>query len=366
MMLSDPSTFAPDWFSHPGITINAVLQRRELDINDFSDLASWNQKRTRDLLQGQLKIDADIASTLSKHIGSSPAFWLQRQKDFDSDLQRCANQIKEQQADAFLSNLPIKEMKKHGWLPTASNDLSSILQFFDISGIDDWSAKYEAKEKAVAFRQSPTYSSEPNSTLVWLRQAERAATLVRCGSWDKDKFVSNLTAMRAFAKMKDPAAFLPKLIKLCAECGVAVVFVRAPKGCRASGATQFINADKAMIVLSFRYLSDDHFWFTFFHEAAHLILHDKRALFIEDGSEVTGQEEQEANDFSRNVLVPTQYVPEMESLPSNFRSIVRFALKIGISPGIVVGQLQHAGCLRPNQLNSLKRRFNWDQLALAF
>jgi hypothetical protein len=35
-----------------------------------------------------------------------------------------------------------------------------------------------------------------------------------------------------------------------------------------------ISPNKAMVILSFRYLSDDHFWFTFFHEIAHLLLHN--------------------------------------------------------------------------------------------
>jgi Zn-dependent peptidase ImmA (M78 family) len=112
-------------------------------------------------------------------------------------------------------------------------------------------------------------------------------------------------------------------------------------------------------MLSFRYLSDDHFWFTFFHEAGHLLLHGKKAVFLEGENIVSTKEEQEANDFSARFLVPRQYQAELLRLPVNSLEVIKFGRRIGISPGIVVGQLQHLGRLRQNELNALKRRFKW-------
>jgi Zn-dependent peptidase ImmA (M78 family) len=137
------------------------------------------------------------------------------------------------------------------------------------------------------------------------------------------------------------------------------VILRAPQGCRASGATKFITKDKAMLLLSFRYRSDDHFWFTFFHEAGHLVLHDCSALFIEGANFITTAEEQEADKFSEDLLVPPEFQEEMRELPMEHRKIMRFSKKIGISHGIVVGQLQHADVFPPDKMNFLKTRFVW-------
>ncbi len=68
----------------------------------------------------------------------------------------------------------------------------------------------------------------------------------------------------------------------CAAVGVAVVLVPELPGTRVSGATRWLTPGKALIQLSLRYKSDDQLWFTFFHEAAHVLLHGKRDLFIED------------------------------------------------------------------------------------
>jgi Zn-dependent peptidase ImmA (M78 family) len=107
-----------------------------------------------------------------------------------------------------------------------------------------------------------------------------------------------------------------------------------------------------------RYLSDDQFWFSVFHEAGHLLKHPRR-LFVDAPSMPFNREEEEVNRFAADVLVPAEHRPEMMKLPVNGRAVMRFARKIGIAPGIVVGQLQHAGRLKRQQLNNLKRRYRW-------
>jgi Zn-dependent peptidase ImmA (M78 family) len=138
-----------------------------------------------------------------------------------------------------------------------------------------------------------------------------------------------------------------------------VVILRAPTGCRASGATRFLSAEKALLLLSFRYLSDDHFWFTFFHEAAHLLLHDRQAVFLEGQDGSRAKEEDQANNFAAEMLVPKEFRDQMFNLPVNGFDVIRFAKLVGVSPGIVVGQLQFYGHFTHRQLNNLKRRFGW-------
>ncbi|WP_416208177.1 ImmA/IrrE family metallo-endopeptidase [Halomonas sp.] len=52
-----------------------------------------------------------------------------------------------------------------------------------------------------------------------------------------------------------------------------------------------------MLMLSFRYLSDDHFWFTVFHEIGHLLLHDIADVHIEGMDDEDDVQEQEADFF---------------------------------------------------------------------
>lgn len=117
---------------------------------------------------------------------------------------------------------------------------------------------------------------------------------------------------------------------------------------------------KAIFQLSVRYLRDDSFGFTFFHEAGHLVLHDER-LFLEwsDRRELFSQEEDAANRFAAHLLIPPCAEAAFQALPHEYRSIMRFAKDLSISPGIVVGQLQHRGLMRQDKLNFLKKRYSW-------
>jgi HTH-type transcriptional regulator / antitoxin HigA len=91
-------------------------------------------------------------------------------------------------------------------------------------------------------------------------------------------------------------------------------------------------------------------------------MHGQKALFLEDGSDVSLKEEHEANLFAQNILIPPEARAEFLSLKPNKDSIMKFAVKVGISRGILVGQLQHQGKLEPSQLNFLKRRYSVEDL----
>src|SRR5207249_2328219 len=159
----------------------------------------------------------------------------------------------------------------------------------------------------------------------WLRQGELQAQAVACDPWDEAKFRAVLPTLRRLTRQKDPARFIPELVASCAACGVAVVVLKAPTGCRASGATRFISSEKALLLLSFRYLSDDHFWFTFFHEAGHLLLHNRDALVLEGVDMTSIEKENEADDFAARLLIPDDFRAAMLSLPLNGIQVIRFA-----------------------------------------
>lgn len=357
--------FQPEWMSAPGATIAEILRERRLTPAKFAEIADISQERVRRLLSGREAITIEIAEVLESTIGGSSRFWMAREEQYRGDVARLLDAGSKDAGSVWLSELPIKDMIKLGWISAGSSAeqrISACLDFFGVPDVRSWRERYSDIVSAVSFRTSPTHESQPGSVIAWLRYGEIKSSQVECQRWDRDKFEQTLKSVRRLTREKDPKEFVPELKKKCAECGVVLVVARAPAGCRASGATRFIEPTKAMILLSFRHLSDDQFWFTFFHEAAHLVFHSDRALFLEDGSDVTLNEEDEANQFAQDFLVPPQFRDELDELPLAKRSIARFAKKIGVSPGIVVGQLQHMERLRPSQLNWMKRRFSRDQI----
>jgi len=155
--------------------------------------------------------------------------------------------------------------------------------------------------------------------------------------------------------------------KLCAAAGVAVVFVPELPKTRLSGATRWLTPNKAIIELSVRHKSDDHLWFTFFHEAGHILRHGKTDVFIDEDwkratSNSKNKREREANEFASSLLVPAEALGRFvaENKPKfSAANVRRFASELGIAPGIVVGRLQYEGHIPYSHLNALKQRFKW-------
>ena len=137
---------------------------------------------------------------------------------------------------------------------------------------------------------------------------------------------------------------------------MALAVVRAPKGCPVSGSTRWMDAKRALIILSDRYKTNDQFWFSFFHEAGHLLLHGKRLWFIDVEGQLDDKQEQEADKFATNILIPPQHIPKLLKLSKSEKAIKNFAQEIGISPGIVVGRMQKEKILPWSHLNALKTK----------
>lgn len=359
--MASTQEFRPDWASAPGDTIADILRERDLSEVEFAQRIGHTPEDAKDLLQGRATITIAIARRLGRVLGASVEFWMSRDFQYRQDIARL-RLVHEEAHEEWLVELPVGDMIKLGWLtpvPHPSDEVTACLRFFNVPSVAAWRESYAGLLQMAAFRTSPSFDSRPAAVAAWFRKGEIEAESIDCGPWDAERFEESLTHIRSLTRQKDPSRFIPQLQKCCAESGVAVAVVRAPNGCRASGATRFLTRDKALLMLSFRYLTDDHFWFTFFHEAGHLLLHGDRDLFLEGVDTPSTAQEQEANEFAARTLVPPEFQSAMLDLPLNGREVIRFATRIGVSPGIVVGQLQHLGRFKHKQLNSLKRRFKW-------
>ncbi|MEM1177591.1 MAG: ImmA/IrrE family metallo-endopeptidase [Acidobacteriota bacterium] len=238
------------------------------------------------------------------------------------------------------------------------------MEFFGVATVEAWRQRYE--NPLAAFRASESFDKKQGAVAAWLRKGEVEADLLECEAFNRQSFRATLSEVRRVTNEPEPNIFIPKLQELCAGSGVAVVFAPTPPGCPVSGATRWLTSSKAVLQLSLRYSSNDHLWFTFFHEAAHLLLHGKRLLNLEgidprdDSEEIR---EREANDFARDFLIPPEdafRLGELASRPKVSKIMVRrFAAGIGLAPGIVVGRMQHEGWLEYSHMNDLKVRYRW-------
>jgi hypothetical protein len=294
---------------------------------------------------------------LEKALGTPASFWNNRERRYRERLARHEEKERLKVEVGWLKRFPLLDMIKAGCIQRRENkveQLDELLRYFGVASVRQWKKLYGALDPA--YRKSNAYESKEEACSAWLRWGELKSREIPCAPYEKDGFKSALAKIRALTRT-GPEAFQEQTLALCSAVGVAVVIVRAFPGAPVYGATRWMTPEKALIQLSLRGKYEDHFWFTFFHEAGHILLHGKKGVFIER-NESENQKELEADQFARNFLIPPAAWQKFLST-GNFRStaaVEEFAARIEISPAIVVGRLHHEKHLPHSHLNGLRRR----------
>jgi len=365
MLESEPREFMPDWFSSPADSLLGLMRRRDVPIEAVADVLDGGVETIRRLLSGAQAIDGALAKSISTVVGGSPTFWLKRQANYERALELALSTAFDE-LDNWLECVPAPGSKPRGRLSEAQKiaELRRRLAFYGVSSLRAWHTRYGKMRSETQFRTSQAFSSTDGAVSLWLRRGELEAAMMTTRRWSPERLRESLGNILKLSRIRQPDRFLPKLKALGAEAGVAIVVVRTPEGCRASGASQLISPEKAMVLLSFRHLSDDHFWFTLLHEFGHLLLHGAEA-FVDSDDTYLDDREREANDFAASCIIPPARWEEFANLRYDKESVMRFSVGLGVSPGLVVGQLQHQNAIPRDRLNFLKRRWTWAEIEAA-
>lgn len=360
MSQTSESQFKPDFISPPGETLEEILQTKGMSQSELAERTGRTPKTINEIIKGKLSIGPETALQLERVFSIPASFWNNRQRRYDEYLaQQQEKHLLSKQLE-WSQCFPYKKMAEMGWV-TASNDkieqLKNLLNYFGVASPQAWESYWGGIQ--VSYRKSDKFEADEYALAAWLRKGEEVGHSIDCEIYNEGAFKSTLNEVRKLTVL--PASeFQKNMISLCAKAGVAVAFVRElPK--TASGATRWLSPNKALIQLSLRYKTDDHLWFTFFHEAAHILRHQKKGIFIEGNSHGKSEEENEANRFATEFLIPVSEWKRFDnSRPITKAAIRDFASLLEIAPGIVVGQLQHhLEWLQKSHCNDLKLKLKW-------
>lgn len=349
-----------DYAVAPGETLRDRLAHLGMTQAELAARTGLSTKHVNQILQGVAHISAETAQRLEPVTGISARLWNLLEADYRSTLARLQQRRDLADDVAWLDQLPVKQLIDRGVLPQEPSDkvsrVQQMLAFFGVANVEAWRELW--LQPVASFRRSQSFKADPGAVAAWLRLGEVAAQDLSCKPFDAGELRATLPRLRALT-VEPPERFLARVQALCADVGVAVIVTREVSGARVSGATRWLTPTKALVQLSLRYKTDDQFWFTLFHELAHVLLHGKKDVWIED--EVPGDAgaedplEQEANRVAAEVLIPRQHDRQLRTLRS-LSAVRAFADEVGLAPGIVVGRLHRDGILRYEVGQHLKRR----------
>lgn len=358
-MTEDTNRYVPRRVSPPGSTLLDLLEERGMAQNELADRTGLTPKTINQIVKAKAAITPDTALKLERSLGVPADFWLAREQHYQEWLARSRAEDEQAQAVDWLGKVPVGSLIKTGLVArskTRAEQVGELLRFFGVASPAAWSEVYANPQ--AAFRRSTAFRCDVGATAAWLRMGELQAQVIKCEPYSADRF-RRLVLKGAVPLTRKPFAEVAGALRQsCAGAGVAVALVPGVEGCRASGVARWLSPAKALIQLSDRHKTEDHLWFTFFHEAAHVLLHGKKAVFLDDGGGVSS-EEQEADRFAQDSLVPPRKYAGFRATVTETigRSAVEeFAARIGVAPGIIVGRLHHEGALSFKRLNELKVR----------
>jgi addiction module HigA family antidote len=359
--------YRPDSVSLPGETLQEVLNERQMTQAELAERMGRPKKTINEVIQGKSAITPETALQLERVLGLPAGFWNNLERNYREHEARTEEEERLASSGEWLRKIPIRKMAELGWIEKREDEVGQareLLNFFGIASPERWRDVFELPQ--ASFRHTAAFESGTGSLAAWLRKGALEGQQIECQAFDRDRFRAVLVEARQLTR-EPPGVFSEVLVECCASAGVAVTLVPELPGCRANGATRWLSPRKALIQLSLRYRWADVFWFSFFHEAAHVLLHGKREVFIEGEDGVPGeaveQKEREADRFAAQHLIPPGALerlrPHAQAERLSKSRVQAFANEMGIHPGIVVGRLQHEGWLPHTHLNGLRIRLAW-------
>ena len=366
-MATEVNQYRPDYAVPPGWVLEEELKAKGMSQAELARRCGRSAKLISDIIGGKAPIEPETAIQFDRVLGGGPDIWLRMESTYRLRLAQQLEAEKAAESAAWAKTFPTKELAARNLIvkpSSAADAVTKLLSFFGVALVDAWRVKYGSAH--VAYRHSPSFESDDAALSTWIRLGEIEAEGARYPDYNEAAFKRALRGIRSLTQMGTIQA-LTDAQNLCNQSGVVLSVVKPLPKTALSGAAWWLSPRKAVIQLSARHMTDDHLWFSLFHEAAHLLLHSKKDVFIDVANDkgtknrIT-EADAEADAWAADFLVPrTDWEQFVASAPFTESAVRLFAERQGIAPGVAVGRLQHEGHLAWNQLNGLKVRLQWEK-----
>lgn len=331
----------------PGVFIKEELEARGWTQEDLVDILGRDSKLVSDIVNAKRSITPETAAALGEAFGTGGEYWMNLQTSYQLWQTKPRNGDIARRAKIY-AKAPIKLMVRRNWIEDSENvDVleRQILYFYGISNLN------EEPSIPVAARTGTAYYEELSlEQRAWLFRVRHLATAVSAKKFTESRLNSGLKRLRALSEYAEEPRRVPAVL---ADAGVRFLIVEHLPRTKIDGVCFWLNETSPVVALSFRYNRIDWFWHTLMHEMKHVANRDGLRDLITLDSDLMSpkndpgddrpEREKAADKYAADFLVPSaelgNFMARCRPLYSTDK-IVRFAARIHVHPGIVVGQLQ--------------------------
>ncbi|OGF47066.1 MAG: addiction module antidote protein, HigA family [Candidatus Firestonebacteria bacterium RIFOXYA2_FULL_40_8] len=342
----------------PGEHIREEIETRGWSVEEFADRLCLSAKHVSEILNDKKPISIETAKLLSEVFGTSAQFWMNLYTNYIFSKTQDTESNKEVILKARVYEImPISDMVKKGWIEkpeTTAELLTCVKKIWGTDIINDILKEIHRKSLP-AFRKTEKDAFSYNYSQTWLKVAENISGHYKVPLYNPKAFEELCERGHEYTLKENG---IEAFIKEVNKSGVKFFVLPHLTKTYIDGAV-FMDKGNPVIVYTGRYDRIDNFWFTFIHEAGHVIkhLHKEKDAFIDDLSKISGEKEKEADEYSKEKLKITEILAKFDQdSPTRVAWISSTSSLFQISPAIIVGALQHAGKIsyRSKMLNSLK------------
>lgn len=318
---------------HPGYYIKELVDESGLTQEDFAKRLGTTPKNLSILIRGEQSLSIDVATKLSRMLGTTIAYWLNLQQVYDEKLAEIQSKEELQREREVFKLIDYKYFRDYFRLPDlprkVDEQIKCVREFLSVSSL----TVLEEKNLAVNFRSYSEKLSRSNTVNAnaMVEIAINQTIKMKIPKYNKSKFEKAVSF--ALTQTKNHSGFFPAIQEAFGEAGVALVALPNLKNSGINGATKRVDG-KIMLMVNDRRHYADTFWFTLFHEIGHILNSDWGVSFHDEN-------EDDADRYAQMTLIPQdRYEVFIRRNDSFNESIIReFAREIDRDPGIVLGRL---------------------------
>jgi len=353
-----------DYAVHPGKYIDELLETYNMPQAELASRMHVSTKHLNQIIKGKANVTSTSALALETVLDRSAEYWLSLQAKFDEFSAREEKAASMLAAKEWINSFDYADLAKSGYVPPAK-DLAEkglhLLRFFQVASVDAWEDVWINNVQDIFCRSAAHTDTDANrktcaELAAWIRIGQLMAeqSVSEYPVFHGQKLSRTVPSLRALTYIADPEEIIEMVNEQLKDAGVWLQYVQPMKGMRTYAASFMVRSGQvACIQLSRRGKTGDQFFFSLFHEINHLLSKGKNRGFL-IGSTKDKDEENAADGFAGDLLIPPDKYTGFLSGPISRESILSFSKSIRVHPGIVVGRLQHENRLQYNQLNDLK------------
>ena len=335
----------------PGATIKEQLNYRGMSQKEFAARMDMSEKHISRLINGDVHLTPETAVRLEMVLGIPAQFWNNLEANYREKIIK-AEAENAMDADAEMAKqFPYSEMAKLEWVPETRAVKEKVIYLRKYFEIVELSLLETKQLTNIACRRLAITEKSDLALMAWAQEAKIKARDIQTAPINIKGLISAMSEIRKMTVLK-PDEFCPQLKKRLMEYGIALVFLPHLKGSFLQGAS-FMDGNKIVVGLTARGKDADKFWFSLFHELAHIVLGH---IGQTDGT--SEDDEKAADKWSGDTLITSEaFEIFKKNKDYSERSVLQFAKDQGIAPGIVVGRMQREGMIKYSMLNSLKEKY---------